>query len=95
MQTLTNFRAAAITCNATPAAIAIPATAVWARTGRESSLLIQNVSAVTVELGGSDLVAGQGYQLYAGQTFSIDAQFGNLWVVSLSGTAALRIFEAG
>ncbi len=93
MQALTVFRAAAITCNATPAPVAIPAG--WARTGREASLLIQNVSAVTVEVGGADLVAGQGYQIYAGQTFTVDAQFGNLWIVSLSGTANLRIFEAG
>jgi hypothetical protein len=93
MQALTSFRAAAIQCNATPNPVAIPAA--WTRTGREASLLIQNVSAVTVEVGGSDLVAGQGYQIFAGQTFTIDAQFGTLYIVSLSGTANLRIFEAG
>jgi hypothetical protein len=93
MQALTSFRSAAIICNVTPNPVAIPAS--WARTGREASLLIQNVSGVTVEVGGSDLIAGQGYQIFAGQTFTIDAQFGTLYIVSLSGTANLRIFEAG
>lgn len=91
MAGLAMVRAAATTCNTTPAKLEI---AGWSGSPSSSALVIQNVSAVTVELGGSDLVLGTGYQLYAGQTFSIDAHAGAIWAVSSSGPAALRILEA-
>jgi hypothetical protein len=88
---LQTVNAKAFSVLATATQLKLPA---WGASNLVQSCILQNTSAVTIEVGGSDIAIGQGIQVYAGQSFPMDIASGGWWAISSSGTASVRLLEA-
>lgn len=67
-------------------------------TREKGAALVRNRGAVSVDLGGPDVVTGAGFQLDAGETVPIDVDSGNgdlLYAVTASGTCVVHVLAAG
>lgn len=72
-------------------------TPLWdaAAVGTDRSALIRNRSAVSVDLGGSDVATGEGFEFGAGETVECPlVGRGVLYAVTASGTARLDVLIA-
>jgi hypothetical protein len=86
-----NFvRSAAFTVNNTVTKLELPASP---GNSTSQSAILQNLSAVIVEVGGPDLTFGQGIQVAAGQSFTMDVHAGAWYAIVSAGTAACRLLE--
>ena len=88
---LQTVNAKAFTVNAAATQLKLPA---WGASNLVQSCILQNTSAVTIEVGGSDVAIGQGIQVYAGQSFPMDIASGGWWAISSSGSVSVRLLEA-
>ncbi len=60
------------------------------------SLAVTNRGAAAIDLGGSTVTTGAGYELQAGKTVNIDLVTGDsLWAVTASGSVVCHVLEAG
>lgn len=61
-----------------------------------SSLMVRNMGTVTIDLGGSTITAGTGFQLRAGESLSIDiASSDPIFGIVASGTATVHVLQVG
>lgn len=63
---------------------------------KRRSILVHNSSGVSVSVGGSDVVSGQGYELKAGMDLALDLEKGDVPYACVStGTASVVVLHMG
>lgn len=61
-----------------------------------SSILVTNRHpSASVDLGGSDVATGAGYELKAGESVTIDLDSEGAYAVAAAGTAPVHVLEQG
>jgi hypothetical protein len=68
----------------------------WGASNLVQSCILQNVSAATIEIGGSDVTFGTGIQVYSGQSFPMDISSGGWYAICAAATGpfTVRLLEA-
>lgn len=86
----------------TAARVSVATTATRLDTGTvggmsRSALLVRNAGAATVDLGGSTVTSGAGFELAAGESASIDVVFGDggVYGIAAAGTVSCHVLQVG
>lgn len=67
-----------------------------AKVGEKNAVYFKNKGAASVDIGGSDVETGEGYELEAGEGVSLDIiGRDDPYAVAASGTVRIDVFESG